>query len=498
MRAENMNTLALELSGALVLHLDAKGRIIDANEAAAQLLALEGEAISQNPAAGDFFGGDIRQVLSENMVRSGETVTHVAETTGVGGQRHYIEWRLKTIERDPSAPVLILAVGRDITGFVLNERYMLEERSNLVERNKELTCLYDIARISIAEMPLAGLIQCIVEQLPPAFQYPHLASARIQVDGRPYTTVGFGESQLHLNEKLIIHGRERGSIDIFYAAAGGTDGAEIGFLSEEQRLLRTIAHQAALMIEKKLSDDNRVELENQLRHADRLATIGQLTAGVAHELNEPLGSILGFAQLAANSKRLPTQVARDLAHIIQSALHAREIIKKLMLFSRQVPNRKAAVSLNRLIADGLSFIEPRFAKSDITFEKDFESGLPEISADPSQLTQVLVNLVVNAIQAMPNGGCLSIKTATVPEGVVLVIRDSGIGMDEAVLDQIFLPFYTTKEVDQGTGLGLSVVHGIVTAHGGKIEVHSQKGEGTRFEVMLPLRNGGEADDDGSV
>jgi hypothetical protein len=152
------------------------------------------------------------------MVSSGETVTHVVETTGVGGQRHYIEWRLKTIGGDSSAPVSILAVGRDITGFVLNERYMLEERSNLVERNKELTCLYDIARISIAEIPLAGLIQCIVELLPPAFQYPHLASARIQVDGRAYTTGGYEESQLHLNEKLIIHGRERGSIDIFYAA----------------------------------------------------------------------------------------------------------------------------------------------------------------------------------------------------------------------------------------------------------------------------------------
>jgi two-component system, NtrC family, sensor kinase len=143
-------------------------------------------------------------------------------------------------------------------------------------------------------------------------------------------------------------------------------------------LLRTIARQAALMIEKKFSDDNRVELENQLRHADRLATIGQLTAGVAHELNEPLGSILGFAQLAAKSKRLPAQVARDLAHIIQSALHAREIIKKLMLFSRQVPNRKAAVSLNRLIAEGLSFIEPRFAKAISPLKKILNPAYPKL------------------------------------------------------------------------------------------------------------------------
>ena len=495
MLAEAINTLALDLSEALVLLLDGNGRILEANAAASRLLDIEGADPRATDAAGGLFGDETTRLLLEAVSAAGSPVSHVVEMSCADRAPRTVEWLLKSVSAGAGLRVSVLAVGRDITEFVLNERKLLEERFNLVERNKELSCLYNIATISSdAEIPLAGLIQSIVELLPPAFQYPALAAARIQLDGKAYATAGFREVEMHLTEGLRIFGKTRGAIDIVYTeSAGRPDAWKIRFLPEEQRLLRTIARQAALMIEKKLADDKKSELESQLRHADRLAKIGQLTAGVAHELNEPLGSILGFAQLAAKSRRLPAQVVRDLTHIIQSALHAREVIKKLMLFSRQVPNRKMEVNLNILIAEGLSFIEPRFAESDIVFEKRFDDALPEIPADPSQLTQVLVNLVVNAIQAMPGGGRLLIQTASVAQGVVLVVQDNGTGMDETVLEQIFLPFFTTKDVDQGTGLGLSVVHGIVTGHGGKIEVFSRKGEGTRFAITLPVRNEGDAD-----
>jgi signal transduction histidine kinase len=109
------------------------------------------------------------------------------------------------------------------------------------------------------------------------------------------------------------------------------------------------------------------------------------------------------------------------------------------------------------------------------------------------LTQVLVNLVVNAVQAMPDGGTLTIKTLADSGAVVLVVQDTGVGMDKKVCEQIFLPFFTTKDVDQGTGLGLSVVHGIISSHGGKINVHSRKGKGSRFEITFPIHTGGEQD-----
>ncbi len=494
MRDENINGMALDLSGALVLLLDERGRMLDANAAARRFLGLD-QADSAPPCADALFGDEAQRLLSEAASARGAPISRLEEISGREGPRRTVAWTLQAVSTGTRTEGAILAVGRDITEYVLNERKLLEERFNLVERNKELSCLYNIARISgHPEIPLEGLIRSIVQLLPPAFQYPALAAARIELDGSQYATAGFRDAEPRLTETLVISGKPRGAIDIIYTTdAGDSAGEQIRFLPEEHRLLRTIARQAALLIEKKLADEKKSELENQLRHADRLAKIGQLTAGVAHELNEPLGSILGFAQLAAKSKRLPAQVARDLAHIIQSALHAREVIKKLMLFSRQVPNRKMEVNLNNLIAEGLAFIEPRFAESKIIFEKNFDDALPAINADPSQLTQVLVNLVVNAIQAMPGGGRLSIQTAAVPEGAVLVVQDTGVGMDESVREQMFLPFFTTKDIDQGTGLGLSVVHGIVAGHGGKIDVRSRKGEGTRFAVTLPIRSEGGAD-----
>jgi signal transduction histidine kinase len=157
-----------------------------------------------------------------------------------------------------------------------------------------------------------------------------------------------------------------------------------------------------------------------------------------------------------------------------------------MLFARQMPPQKVQLNLNKLIEDGLYFLQSRCAKEGIELIRSFTPDLPEIIADPSQIQQVLVNLVVNAIQAMPKRGRLTIRTLTGDGYVSLIMEDTGIGMSEEVMKQIFTPFFTTKDIGQGTGLGLPVVHGIVTAHGGSIKVESKLGQGSRFEVKLPL------------
>jgi signal transduction histidine kinase len=363
-----------------------------------------------------------------------------------------------------------------------------DEKAKLIERNKELTCLYEIAKIAAdSRLSLPEVLRRVADILPPAFQYPHMACARICLNDGCLTTDGFDASTVSLRQPLMIHGREKGWIEVAYGCKAGR--APVGFLPEERELLETIARQAALMIEKKIADQNKAELESQLRHADRLAKVGQLTAGVAHELNEPLAGILGFAQLARKKTDQPTLVADYLDRMIHSCLHAREVIRKLMLFSKQMPNRKSRIDLNRLVEEGLAFIEPRFAKTRIRFERRLCPNLPLIEADASQITQVLVNLVINAIQAMPEGGTLMLTTAYRGDQIALSVEDSGTGIDSAVIDQIFLPFFTTKDVDEGTGLGLSVVHGIVTAHGGKIDVRSRPGAGSCFTVTLPVEIG---------
>ena len=158
-----------------------------------------------------------------------------------------------------------------------------------------------------------------------------------------------------------------------------------------------------------------------------------------------------------------------------------------MLFVRQAPKEFKKIDLNELIDKSLYFYEHRCEKEGIELYREFANKLPIILGDPSQLTQVLVNLVINSIQAMPNGGKLTVRTNFDKTHVSLNVIDTGTGMDDKIKNMIFLPFFTTKDVNEGTGLGLSVVQGIVTAHNGTIKVHSKKAGGTRFELLFPLK-----------
>jgi signal transduction histidine kinase len=358
----------------------------------------------------------------------------------------------------------------------------------LRERVKELTCLYGIAQlVERPEVAQDELLQDIVALLPPAWLHPEIAQARIIVDGRSYMTSGFQGGRHQQSANIVVKGERRGVVEVVYTE----DRPELDegpFLKEERNLIDAIAHELALIIERKKAEEDKIKLQEQLRHADRLATIGQLSAGIAHELNEPLGNILGFAELAKQVSGMPQQAEQDIQKIVKASLYAREIIRKLMLFARQMPQQNSHVDLNHIVAEALSFFEARFAKDGIKLVRALAANLPAIVADASQLTQVLVNLVVNAIQAMPAGGTLTVKTFVNAGRVALVVEDTGIGMSEEVMKQIFVPFFTTKGVGQGTGLGLPVVHGIVSAHGGSIQVQSQPGQGARFKIRLPIKN----------
>ena len=357
----------------------------------------------------------------------------------------------------------------------------------LRERVKELSCLYSMAQVDDRKgISLEGVLKGIAHLLPPAWQYPEITAGRIVLDGRIYSTPGFQTDGQQQHANIAVNGRLRGRVEVAYLEEK-PELDEGPFLKEERNLIDAIARQVALIIERREAEEERTKLQEQLRHADRLATLGQLAAGIAHEINEPLGSVLGFAQLLRKDPAIIAQAAEDVSRIEIAALHAREVVKKLMLFGRQAPPQKRGVNLNKLIEEGLYFLKSRANKSGIRIILALDKDIPEIDADQSQIYQVLVNLAVNAMQAMPKGGDLTISTKLEQSYVSLTVADTGIGMDEETRKKVFMPFFTTKDIGEGTGIGLSVVHSIVNSHGGTISVESEVNKGSSFEVQLPLK-----------
>jgi two-component system, NtrC family, sensor kinase len=356
----------------------------------------------------------------------------------------------------------------------------------LHERVKELSCLYRITQVAETEFSsIEDILISVVETLPPAWQYPEITTAKIIYNGQVFISKNYRAGWQKQIAEITIQGKKKGFIEVSYIEIKPYLD-EGPFLREERHLIDAIANQLALIIERKEIQLERLELQDQLRHADRLAIIGQLAAGVAHELNEPLGSILGFAQLIKKDSGCSEQSDKDIDKIIKASLHAREIIRKLLVFAREMNSKICPVNLNQIIENGLYFLESRCQKSGVEIIRNLDDLLPAITGDESQLHQVLVNLVVNSIQAMPDGGKLTIQTYCAIDNVYMVVEDNGIGMDEDVKSKIFIPFFTTKDVNEGTGLGLAVVHGIITSHKGRIKVDSSPGKGTRFEVRLPI------------
>ena len=484
---------AIHLAKGIILILDQDGKIISFNEFFESATGYSYSELTQK----NWFDLLLPEKEKESAKRhfrrfilKGKPPINIVTRiiTRTGGER-FIEWHYKRLEDDASGFVIgLLAIGQDVSERVEHEKKLLNERNQLIERNKELTCLYSMAKIVGQNKPLSQMLESIAVIIPPAFQYPAITTAIIRLDQHSYGGQDTTPADPALTENLLIQKIPRGNIEVICSPPKNVNKtSKTPFLDEERALLRTIAQHLSLAIEKKEALDIKAEMKSQLLHSDRLAKIGQLTAGVAHELNEPLGNILGFAQLSSKATDLPEQVYSDLDNIIKAALHAREIIKKLMFFSRQTPPRETLVNLNRLIEDGIYLFEARCAKNAIMVTKKLYQDLPTIKADLSQLQQVFTNLIVNALQAMPEEGKLGIETSCDEDHVYLLVQDTGIGMTQETLKQIFLPFFTTKDIKQGTGLGLSVVHGIVNAHGGSIDVESRIGHGTCFRIKFPLR-----------
>jgi two-component system, NtrC family, sensor kinase len=373
----------------------------------------------------------------------------------------------------------------ELATFVTNTIQMKTTEFQLQERLKELECLYELSRIALEdENNLEAILSKTILIMPKAMQYPHLAESQIAIGKEVHATPKFNKCVHKLSAALRLSKTLKGKVEIGYPSR--IKSTRTGpFLPEEKKFIKAVAIELSLLVNRIVSENEKEKLQGQLTQLERLAFVGELSAGIAHELNEPLGRILGFAQLIKKGGGLNGQQEEDIERIVKASLYTREIIKKLMIFSRQMPQQITPVNLNEVVLNTLYFIDVRFQSRNIKLTSKLDPLLPSIQADEVQLSQVLVNLTTNAIHAMDAGGELTIVTKKRKDGVSLIVKDTGHGMKNEIKKKIFEPFFTTKPVGEGTGLGLSVVQGIVTAHHGKIIVTSVHGKGSKFELILP-------------
>jgi len=247
--------------------------------------------------------------------------------------------------------------------------------------------------------------------------------------------------------------------------------------------------EGAVEISKDITRD--ILLQKRLVEQQKLASVGQLAAGVAHEINNPLTTILTTAMLIQEDMNPADPNYQEMQTIANETLRCRKIVTSLLDFARQSKPAKAPQDINMIVRESMALTRKQAAFKDVAFEAFLSDRLPMIDVDKEQIQQCLINLALNAIEATEAGGKIRFTSRVVPEKgeVELQVSDTGRGIQEGALDRIFEPFFSTKET--GTGLGLAITHGIIQQHGGSIDVESKPGEGTTFTIRLPIPRGEE-------
>jgi two-component system cell cycle sensor histidine kinase/response regulator CckA len=303
---------------------------------------------------------------------------------------------------------------------------------------------------------------------------------------------------------LVLSGSVDEALERQAIAAGAED-----VFSKDQATTRLFSRAVLYVIQRNRAREQQQQIERlleatrageeQLRQAQKMEAVGRLAGGVAHDFNNALSIILTYAQLLATQLREDEPMRRDVAEIVRSAEQAARLTRQLLMFSRRQVLQVRSLDLNETLTTMHRMLE-RLIGEDVELSTVTARDLDRVRADPGSIEQVIMNLVINARDAMPNGGKLTLESANVEleahhpdrrEGVVpgryvrLSVSDTGIGMDQATRDRVFEPFFTTKEVGRGTGLGLATVFGIAQQSGGCVLVQSEPGRGTTFKVYLP-------------
>jgi signal transduction histidine kinase len=355
--------------------------------------------------------------------------------------------------------------------------------AKLKERVKELTCLYEVTSIIVnsdydqLELSLEAIVYCLKR----GWQFVVDTEAHLSVFGYEVQTEDYNTDSVCLTSNIKVFNKIDGRITVGYPASKYTIE---DFLEEEQTLLDNVSLAVGNLLERKQIRDSEAATRRQMERADRLHILGEITAGIAHELNTPLANILGFSELLQDSIENPDAV-RDLKKIMDNAIFSREIVKKLMFFACEMPQEMIAVELKPVIENVLNLLGPSLREKKINLRKSFNNNSMELRADTVQLTQVLFNLIMNASYYSPIGGNIDVSVTEKRNKIRIRISDEGKGIAPENEDKIFEPFFTTKPIGEGSGLGLSVVHGIISSHKGSILHKPNTPKGTIFTVDFP-------------
>lgn len=356
----------------------------------------------------------------------------------------------------------------------------------LKERLKELTCLYEVTSLIVncdyddVQTALMGIVQCLER----AWQFDNETYVELNTETYDIKTSEKGKEYVFLESPITIFNRVQGSIKVGYPTPKYT---LKDFLEEEQQLLDNVCLEVGNLLERKEIRENEAHIRRQVEQSDRLRILGEITAGIAHELNTPLANILGFTELLKENLKDDTQAAKDLDKIITNTIFSREVVKKLMFFTCEMPQQKETQNIIPIIEDAIDLMGTTLRQNGVACKLVHSNPVTLLRIDKIQLTQVLFNLIVNAIYFSPPDSTILVNVVDKNDKVILKIADQGSGIPREKAEHIFEPFFTTKPIGEGSGLGLSVVHGIVQSHQGKISHMQNKPTGTIFTMEFPKK-----------
>lgn len=352
----------------------------------------------------------------------------------------------------------------------------------LRERIKELSCLYNISLLIASHTDnISDTFSKMALVIKDAWLYSDQAIVSIKTNGIEAVTSPLVGSTEKIEEEVKLHNNALLRISVHYPSS---DFSVTDFLEEEKRLLKKLTLEIASFLNIEFSKEQGAVLQRGLERNDRLSILGEMTAGIAHELNTPLANILGYTELL-QSKLTDEQQRKDVSKIIKSVIYAREVVKKLMFFTSEMPQDKVVQPIKPIIDEALQLLQPNLKKAAIQAKFTISNETISLKIDKIQFMQLLFNLIINALYVSPTRSTIYIDVNETEKAIILKVSDEGTGVPDTLKEKVFEPFFTTKPSGQGSGLGLSVVHGIVKSHQGHIAIRDNKPKGAVFSIELP-------------